>query len=104
MPSTATLTTRRTTKRLSAITVLMAGALALAGCQSMTRVDQNTLAGGIVGGGLAAVSAAALGASAGWVIAAGAAGAAAGAIYARNASTNQCAISNGNGTYRIVNC
>ena len=82
----------------------MAGALAIAGCQSMSRVDQNTLAGGVVGGALGAVTAAALGASAGWVVVAGAAGATAGALFARNATTGECAISNGDGTYRIVRC
>jgi len=95
--------TQRGFKRIAA-SVVLAGALAVAGCQSMSRVEQNTLAGGVVGGGLAALTAAAFGASAGWVVVAGAAGAAAGAIYARNATTNECAISNGNGTYRVVRC
>ncbi len=99
----ATPRAKRARKTMVASAVL-AGALAMAGCQSMSRVDQNTLAGGIIGGGLGAVTAAALGASAGWVVVAGAAGATAGALFARNASTNQCAISNGDGTYRIVSC
>ena len=84
--------------------VMLAGTLALAGCQSTSRIDQATFLGGAVGGGLGAVTAAALGASAGWVVVAGAAGATAGALFARNAATNQCAISNGDNTYRIVNC
>jgi hypothetical protein len=84
--------------------IVLAGALAMTGCQSMTRVEQNTLAGGVIGGGLGALTAAAFGASAGWVVVTGAAGAAAGAIYARNATTNECAVSNGDGTYRIVRC
>ena len=97
-------TTRpRKTSKL-AVGAVLAGALALAGCQSVSQTDQNTIVGGLVGGGLAAVTAAALGASAGWTVVAGAAGATAGALYARNASRGQCAISNGNGTYRIVRC
>ena len=102
-----TLSVRRATRRGTRpfiATLVLASALATAGCQSMSRVDQNTLAGGIVGGGLGALTAAAFGASAGWVIVAGAAGATAGAIYARHATRNECAVSNGNGTYRIVRC
>ncbi|MFN3170206.1 MAG: bacteriocin [Hyphomicrobiales bacterium] len=95
--------TKRGFKRVAASVVLV-GALAMAGCQSMSRVEQNTLAGGVIGGGLGALTAAAFGASAGWVVVAGAAGAAAGAIYARNTTTNECAVSNGDGTYRIVRC
>jgi hypothetical protein len=84
---------------------ILAGAIAtslvLVGC---TTRDQDTVAGGLVGGGLAAVSAAALGASAGWIVAAGAAGATVGALYARNRRTNECAYSNGDGTYTIRSC
>lgn len=105
MPQTQALTpaVRRGSKKIVA-SVVLAGALAMAGCQSMSRVDQNTLAGGVVGGGLGALTAAAFGASAGWVIVAGAAGATAGAIYARHATRDECAVSNGDGTYRIVRC
>ena len=87
-----------------AVSAVLFGALAVAGCQSVSQRDQNTVVGGLVGGGLAAVTAAALGASAGWTIVAGAAGATAGALYARNATRGECAISNGDGTYRIVSC
>ena len=105
MPQTQALTpaVRRGSKKIIA-SVVLAGALAMAGCQSMSRVDQNTLAGGVVGGGLGALTAAAFGASAGWVIVAGAAGATAGAIYARHATRDECAVSNGDGTDRIVRC
>jgi hypothetical protein len=103
MMMTQTRSAKRGTKTI-AVAAVLAGALAMAGCQSMTRADQNTLAGGVIGGGLGALTAAAFGASAGWIVVAGAAGAAAGAIYARNTTTNECAISNGNGTYRIVRC
>ncbi|MFN3227684.1 MAG: bacteriocin [Hyphomicrobiales bacterium] len=96
-------TAKRGSKRIIA-SIVLAGALAMTGCQSMSRVEQNTLAGGVIGGGLGALTAAAFGASAGWVVVAGAAGAAAGAIYARNTTTNECAVSNGDGTYRIVRC
>ncbi len=85
--------------------VVLAGTLAvsmvLVGC---TTREQDTVAGAVVGGGLAAVGAAALGASSGWIVAAGAAGATVGALYARNRSTNECAYSNGDGTYRIRRC
>ncbi|MFK7791688.1 MAG: bacteriocin [Devosiaceae bacterium] len=91
-------------KKMIAASAVLVGALAMAGCQSMSRTDTNTLAGGVVGGGLAALTAAAFGASAGWVVVAGAAGATAGALYARHATRDECAVSNGNGTYRIVAC
>lgn len=95
--------TMRNSKKLAA-TLAVSAAIAMAGCQSMSRVDQNTLAGGVVGGGLGALTAAAFGASAGWVVVAGAAGAAVGSLYARNASSNQCAYSNGDGTYYVAPC
>lgn len=79
----------------------LAASISLVGC---TTQDRDTVAGAVVGGGLAAVTADALGASAGWTVAAGAAGATAGALYARNRRTNQCAFSNGDGTYRIRPC
>lgn len=98
-------TPRRGLRRTGLVSAaLLASAMAITGCQSVSRVDQATLFGGVVGGGLGAVTAAALGASAGWVIVAGAAGATAGALFARNAALNQCAIANGDGTYRIVYC
>jgi osmotically inducible lipoprotein OsmB len=98
------LLTIHTGRSRQALAVLaLSGALFTAGCQG-TRLEQNTLAGGVIGGGLGALTAAAFGASAGWVIVAGAAGATAGAIYARHATRNECAVSNGNGTYRIVRC
>ncbi len=97
-------TKKKRSTKLMAASVVLAGALAMGGCQSMSRVDQNTLAGGVVGGGLAALTAAAFGASAGWVVVAGAAGATAGAIYARHATRDECAVANGDGTFRIVSC
>ena len=79
----------------------LAASMSLVGC---TTRDQDTVAGALVGGGLAAVTAGALGASAGWVVAAGAAGATVGALYARNRRTNDCAYSNGDGIYTIRSC
>lgn len=79
----------------------LAASMTMVGC---TTRDQDTVAGALVGGGLAAVTAAALGANAGWVVVAGAAGATVGALYARNRRTNECAYSNGDGTYRIRPC
>lgn len=98
------LTLRQRNRKPVIATLVVAGALATAGCQSMSRLDQNTLAGGVVGGGLGALTAAAFGASTGWVIVAGAAGATAGALYARHATRDECAVSNGDGTFRIVSC
>ncbi|MEM1287670.1 MAG: glucose-6-phosphate isomerase [Pseudomonadota bacterium] len=100
--SNAVARTRRPSKL--ALSAVLLGTIALAGCQSVSQRDQNTIVGGLVGGGLGAVTAAALGASAGWVVVAGAAGATAGALFARNATRGECAISNGDGTYRIVRC
>ncbi|MEM6712365.1 MAG: glucose-6-phosphate isomerase [Pseudomonadota bacterium] len=97
-------TTRLKKPSKLAVSAVLLGTIALAGCQSVSQRDQNTIIGGIVGGGLGAVTAAALGASAGWVVVAGAAGATAGALFARNATRGECAISNGDGTYRIVRC
>ncbi|MBV6657848.1 MAG: bacteriocin [Devosiaceae bacterium] len=103
-PRRAQSPTRRKRHTASAAVLAATVALAISGCQSVSQVDQATLLGGAVGAGLGAVTAAALGASAGWVVVAGAAGATAGALFARNAALSQCAISNGDGTYRIVRC
>ena len=58
---------------------------------------EATLAGGLVGGSLGAVTTAELGASAGWVVAGSIAAGPVGALIARNRHTNQCAYSNGDG-------
>ena len=85
--------------------IILAAAIAtllvISGCQTR---DEATLAGGVVGGALGAVTAAALGASAGWVVASSIAAGTVGALYARNRHTNQCAYSNGDGTYKIREC
>ena len=79
----------------------IATSLVVSGCQTR---EEATLAGGLVGGSFGAVTAAALGASAGWIVASSVAAGTIGALYARNRHTNQCAYSNGDGTYTIRQC
>lgn len=78
------------------IAVAAAGALTLSAC---TNISPQAEAAGttVAAGALAALSADALGASAGWTAVAGIAGATAGALYAQNRQTNQCAYYTGNG-------
>ncbi|MEM1365830.1 MAG: glucose-6-phosphate isomerase [Pseudomonadota bacterium] len=85
----------------TALSVALIGPLALAGC---TAAEQNTAIATAGGGALGAVTAAALGANAGWIAVAGVAGATAGALYARNSQTGQCAYARGDGTYIVRAC
>jgi osmotically inducible lipoprotein OsmB len=70
-------------------------ALGLTACENPNTV--NTVGTAAVGAGLATIAATALGAGAGWNIAAATAGATAGALYARNHRTNDCAYHTGDG-------
>jgi osmotically inducible lipoprotein OsmB len=70
-------------------------ALGLTACDDPRTVD--TIGTAAVGAGIATIAATALGAGAGWNIAAATAGAAAGALYARNQQTNECAYHTGDG-------
>ncbi len=79
----------------------VATSLVMSGCQTR---EEATLAGGLVGGSIGAVTAAALGASSGWIVASSIAAGTVGALYARNRHTNECAYSNGDGTYTIRRC
>ena len=79
----------------------MAASLILSGCQT---TEQATVAGGAIGGTLGAVTAAALGANPGWIVASSVAAGTVGALYARNRATNECAYSNGDGTYTVRRC
>ena len=76
--------------------------LTLAGCID-TR-DNRELTGAALGAGAGLIGAAVFDANAGWTVASTLAGAAAGTLIARNTRTDQCAYSNGDGTYRTVPC
>ena len=77
-------------------------ALALSGC--MTTGQQNQLGGAVVGGAAGLAGAKILGANDNWTMLATLAGAAAGTMIAKNATTGECAYSNGDGTYRTGPC
>lgn len=76
--------------------------LALAGC--MQGVSDRELVGGAAGAAGGALLASAFDADRGWTVVSALAGAAAGTLVARNTARNQCAYSNGDGTYRTVPC
>ncbi|SEM37167.1 hypothetical protein SAMN04488077_104114 [Roseovarius tolerans] len=78
--------------------------LTLAGCIDTT--DNREMTGAALGAGAGAglLGAAAFDANAGWTVLSTLAGAAAGTLIARNTRTDQCAYSNGDGTYRTVPC
>ena len=80
----------------------LVAAMGLAGC--MTVEQEREMTGALVGGGLGLISAKALGADNNWVVVSTLAGAAAGTLIARNTRTNECAYSNGDGTYRTEPC
>lgn len=88
--------------RLIALTA--AAAMALSACMQMTPQEQNQLGGTLAGAAVGVITAKALGANTNWTILTALAGAAVGQMVARNASTNQCAWSNGDGTYRTGPC
>jgi len=76
--------------------------LTLAGCIDTT--DNREVTGAALGAGAGLIGAAVLDANAGWTVLSTLAGAAAGTLIARNTRTDQCAYSNGDGTYRTVPC
>ena len=78
--------------------------VALTGCIEMSAQDKNDLGGAVVGGAVGLITAKALGANSNWTIMTTLAGAAAGVLVARNQRTNQCAYSNGDGTYSTRPC
>ncbi len=84
------------------IALACAGALALSACQMTT--NEQAVVGGLVGAGAGLITANALDANRNWTIVAVLAGAAAGTMVARNNAENQCAYSNGDGTYRTGPC
>ncbi|MBC7133840.1 MAG: glucose-6-phosphate isomerase [Roseovarius sp.] len=76
--------------------------LALAGCIDTS--DNREVTGAAIGAGVGLITAAAFDANAGWTVLSTLAGATAGTLIARNTRSNQCAYSNGDGTYRTVPC
>jgi len=84
------------------IALACASALALSACQMTT--NEQVMVGGLVGAGAGLITANALNANSNWTIIAVLAGAAAGTMVARNNAENQCAYSNGDGTYRTGPC
>ncbi|MGO4916584.1 glucose-6-phosphate isomerase [Pseudogemmobacter sp. W21_MBD1_M6] len=83
--------------------LICAALLSLAACETMTS-DQQMVVGGLAGATLGVITADAFDADRNWVLIAGLAGATIGTIVAQNNATQQCAISNGDGTYRVVRC
>ena len=84
----------------------LAALLTAAACQQTGTVDPTTqtIVGSVAGAAIGAITAEALNADDEWVILAGLAGAAAGALVARNPTRQQCAYSNGDGTYSVAPC
>ena len=81
---------------------VLAATLAVTACGN---VSKNEVGMGVAAGAIGAIAATALGANAGWTIAAGAAAATAGALYARNHQTGQCAYHTGDGkTVNVKDC
>lgn len=88
----------------SILPLVLASTLALTACMDMSAEDQQNVGGALVGGAVGLITAKALGANTNWTILTTLAGAAAGVMVARNQSTNECAYSNGDGTYTTRPC
>ena len=87
------------------LTLACVASLALSACMSRPLTDQEkTVAGGVAGIAAGLITANAIGANKNWTVLTTLAGAAAGIMVARNSDTNQCAYSNGDGTYRTRPC
>ncbi len=84
------------------IALACVGTLSLSACQMNS--NEQALLGGVVGAGAGLITAKALDANDNWTIIAVLAGAAAGTMVARNQASQQCAYSNGDGTYRTGPC
>ena len=85
------------------ITLSAASLLAVSACDNLSDRD-NAILGGVAGATVGVLTADALGANDNWKILAGLGGAVAGVLVARNETTNECAYSNGDGTYRTAPC
>lgn len=86
------------------LTIACIASLAVSACNRPLTNQEKTIIGGV--GGIAAglITANAIGANKNWTVLTTLAGAAAGIMVARNHHTNQCAYSNGDGTYRTAPC
>jgi len=82
--------------------ILAVAGLTLAGATCTP--EQRMIVGGLAGAGVALVAADVLNTDPDWNILVALAGAAAGTVVARNLATGECAISNGDGTYRKGPC
>ena len=74
-----------------------------AGCENLT-ADQAALAGSAGGAAAGLIAANVLEADDDWRLIAALGGAAAGTVVAQNARSQNCAYSNGDGTYRVAPC
>ncbi|OSP54945.1 hypothetical protein [Pseudoruegeria sp. SK021] len=84
--------------------LVLAATLGLSACNTSTDT-QNMVGTGAASAAIGAIAATALGANAGWTLAAAAAAGAAGALYARNEQTNECAYHTGDGeTVTVKDC
>ncbi|MCI2394004.1 glucose-6-phosphate isomerase [Aliiroseovarius sediminis] len=86
------------------LTLTCVAALALSACNRPLTDQEKTIVGGVAGIGAGLITANAIGANKNWTVLTTLAGAAAGIMVARNQHTNQCAYSNGDGTYRTAPC
>lgn len=77
--------------------------LFLSGCENLT-ADQASLVGTAGGAAAGLIAADALNADDDWRLIAALGGAAAGTVVAQNQRTQNCAYSNGDGTYRVAPC
>ena len=86
------------------MTLACVAALALPAWNRPLTDQEKTIVGGVAGIGAGLITANAIGANKNWTVLTTLAGAAAGIMVARNQYTNQCAYSNGDGTYRTRPC
>lgn len=86
------------------LTLACVATLAATACNRPLTDQEKTIVGGVAGIGAGLLTANAIGANKNWTVISSLAGAAAGILVARNHHTNQCAYSNGDGTYRTAPC
>ena len=89
--------------RLTFTGALIAGCLAIAGCQPMTD-DERLVVGALGGAAAGLIAAEQLEADDEWRVISALGGAAAGTLVARNTATRQCAYARGDGTYYRAPC
>ena len=89
--------------RTKMIAMAATGALFVAGCENLT-ADQAAIVGSAGGAAAGLIAADVLNADDDWTLIAALGGAAAGTVVAQNQRSQQCAYSNGDGTYRVAPC